>query len=308
MNDHKLPVIVNRGGGAASAAGDDLADQLKEAFESAGARADIRLVEGDAIPAAIREGAREGRVVVAGGDGTAASAAQALKGSGAALALLPLGTLNHLARDLGIPSDLKAAAALAATGTATPIDVGEVNGRRFVNNASIGLYPFLVDQRDAVQERRGWSKRLATLPAAWAALSRLPHHRLILETAAGRRKLDTPLLFVGNNRYAIEPGRIGTRASLTDGTLSVFAIAHRTRLALLWFAIRALFGFTDRKADFVAIGECRDLTVHSSTASIDIALDGEVLRLKMPLRFTLVEAALNIVAPAPASQGAEAQR
>ncbi len=242
MNDVALPVIVNRGGGAASAAGHDLADQLKVAFGNAGVNADIRLLDGDAIAAALREVALQGRVVIAGGGGTAACAAQALKESNAVLALMPLGTLNHLARDLGIPADMEAAAHLAATGGVVAIDVGEVNGRRFVNNASIGVYPFFVGRREGVHERLGWSKRLATIPAAWAALSRLPHHRLLIETPDGQRRLDTSLLFVGNNRYTLEPGEIGTRASLIDGTLSVFAVpapdTQGTRLVRHSHAVR----------------------------------------------------------------------
>jgi len=292
-----LTILVNAAGGKAMAAGDGLVGILERAFAASGHRADVRLLRGDAMAEAVAGAARAGRVIVAGGDGTMACAAQALGDGGAELALLPLGTLNHLARDLGIPDDLNAAASLAATGTAVAIDVGEVNGRRFVNNASIGLYPFMVRQRDGVRKRKHWPKWLATIPAAWAALARLPHHRLRIDLGTGERDLVTPMLFVGNNRYTLEGGEIGSRARLTDGLLSVYALAPHSRAALLWFALRTLFGRIDWKTDFIVLGECASLTVRSAGASIELALDGEVIRLESPLRFRIRAGALHVVAP-----------
>jgi diacylglycerol kinase family enzyme len=288
-------VIVNREGGAAAGAGDALRPQLEAAFAKAGADIDLKMVAGGEVFDAVRRA--KGRVVVAGGDGTMACAAQALKDVDLELAILPLGTLNHLARDLGIPGDIAAAAHLAAHGTASAVDAAHVNERRFVNNASIGLYPFMVRNRDDQRDRRGWPKWLATVPAAWAALARLPHHRLRIDMGEGMRDLVTPLLFVGNNPYGLDAGQVGTRQSLTDGRLSVFAVARRSRKGLIWFALRALAGKADRASDFVAIGDCEELTVHSSGESIEIALDGEVTRLDSPLRFRAEPAALRIVIP-----------
>ena len=299
MSDQIIPVLVNRAGGAAAAAGDALADSITAAFADAGATADVQLVAADKIAGAVRKAAATAkRLVVGGGDGTMGCVAQALaERPDIELALLPLGTLNHLARDLGIPSVLEEAAALAATGTTVPVDVAVVNGHRFVNNASVGLYPFMVRRRDDARQRTGLPKWLATLPAAWAALSRLPHHRLRIDMGEGAKPLITSLLFIGNNLYALETGSVGTRASLADGLLSIFAVAHRNRLGLVWFALRALFGRADRRADFVAIGESATLTVHSTGQSIEIALDGEVRRLKSPLKFEVDLGALKIVAP-----------
>jgi diacylglycerol kinase family enzyme len=290
-----LTVIVNREGGAAAAAGDALGAQLEAAFAKAGTAIDLQMVAGDDVFDAVR--AASGRVVVAGGDGTIACAVQALKGADRELAILPLGTFNHLARDLNIPGDMAAAADLAAHGAASAVDVAQVNGRRFVNNASIGLYPFMVRNRDDQRDRRGWPKWLATMPAAWAALARLPHHRLRIDMGEGMRELMTPLLFVGNNPYGLDAGKVGTRQSLTEGRLSVFAVAQRSRWGLVWFALRALVGKADRAADFVAIGDCEELIVHSGGSSIEIALDGEVSRLDSPLRFKAEPGALRVVIP-----------
>ncbi|MEO5492492.1 MAG: diacylglycerol kinase family protein [Sphingomonas sp.] len=291
----KLPVIVNQNGGTASKLGDKLVPTLGNAFAAAGVEADVKPLDGDALAKAIKTASKKGRVVVAGGDGTVSSAAQQLAGSDAELALLPLGTLNHLARDLGLPTDLEEAAKVAATGKATAIDVAQVNGHVFVNNASIGLYPTMVREREGLQDDKGWPKWLSALPAAFAALERLPHHRLRIDLGQGERSIVTPLLFVGNNTYSLEAGALGQRASLTDGKLSVYAVSHRSRLALLWFAARALVGRAHRDLDFITLGECETLKVWSTGDSIEIALDGEVRRLDSPLEFKIRPAALKVV-------------
>ena len=207
--------------------------------------------------------------------------------------------LRHLSRDLGIPADLEAAAQVAANGLITSIDVGTVNGQRFVNNASIGLYPVMVRQREALREARGWPKWFASIPASWSALSRLPHHRLRIDMGESKRPLVTPLLFVGNNMYSMELNAVGTRASLQDGQLSVFAVAHKSRLGLIWFALRGLVGQANKDEDFIALGECKELTVWSRGKSIELALDGEILRLATPLHFEIEAGALKILVPRP---------
>src|SRR6188508_2124413 len=136
--------------------------EVAAALSAFGVTAKIESVDGDAIgdraEAAVKGGAK--LVVVGGGDGSVSSAAQALAGSGAALGIMPLGTLNHLARDLGIPATLQESVQVIASGRTRSIDVAEVNGRTFVNNAAIGLYPLMVIDREAQQDRLGRSKRL----------------------------------------------------------------------------------------------------------------------------------------------------
>ena len=294
-----LPVLVNRKGGAAAKAGEDLERHLAGAFAKAGAETSVRLLDGPDTAEAVREAASAApRVVVGGGDGTASCAAAVLSGGAVEMGLLPLGTLNHLARDLGIPADLNEAAALAVQGSVTAIDLGDVNGHCFVNNASIGLYPSMVRRRDAYRRRKGWPKWLAAIPASWHAWSRFRRHRLTLDMGQGEGPLCTSLLFVGNNLYLIERGKIGVRESLSGGMLSVFALAAPGRLALLRFAFRAVTGRAHRNADFVAYGECETLTVRASAGKVDIALDGEVRMLEFPLRFEVRAGALRIVAPA----------
>lgn len=286
-----VPVLINASGGTARRLGHGCGHSVNEAFAAAGMAVEVRMLPGAAIAQVASALGGRDVIVVGGGDGTLGGAAAALAGK-AALGILPLGTRNHLARDLGIPADLAAAAKVIAAGHRRRIDLGRVNGRAFVNNASIGAYPQLVDERD---ERRG-PKWLATIPAAWAVLRRMRHHRLRLDLGKGGRPIATPLLFVGNNRYALEAGRLGERAALDDGLLSVVAVAAQRRRELPGFVWRTLRGRGDAR-DFAAVGETSELTVAGHGRAIAIALDGEVARLALPLRFTLEARALEVLAP-----------
>jgi len=298
--DRPIPVIVNRAGGTAAALGVALVDRIAAAFADAGLTADVRAIDGRDIADTVRTLADAPVVVVGGGDGTIGSAAQArVQSGGGALGILALGTRNHLALELGIPADLTAAAAVVAAGLTRCIDLATVNDIVFVNNASVGLYPLLVRWRDVERGRRGLPKWLATVPAAWATLRRLPHHRLRLASGAGVRQVVTPLLFVGNNRYILDRGRLGQREALDDGLLSVFAVGVHSRVGMIWLAVRTLLGFSDRARDFAALGETAAFTVVSRSSHIDIALDGEVRRMPTPLRFAVQPRALTLFVPEP---------
>ncbi len=288
-----IPVLVNAGGGTARAMGGRCAGEVEAAFAAAGVQVDVRMVPGEEIAHAAAGLADRGLVVVGGGDGTLGSAAGELAKGGAALGILPLGTRNHLARELGVPLDLAAATQLIARRPIRRIDLARVNGHAFVNNASVGAYPHLVEERD----RRDAPKWLATLPATFMVLKRLRHHRLRLKMAGQEQPVATPLLFVGNNRYSLDAGRLGEREGLDDGVLSVFAVAARRRRQLIGFALRIVLGRADLERDFAAIGDTAELTVATHARSVAIALDGEVMRLATPLRFTVEPGALAVVAP-----------
>ena len=154
-----------------------------------------------------------------GGDGTINAVAGALAGRDTALGVLPIGTLNHFARDVGIPLNLEAAVRILFTGQVKKVDVGEVNGRVFVNNSGIGLYPRIVRVREEAQ-RRGHVKWVAFLLAVGSVMRRYSLVSVRLrseETHAAAR--GTPFVFVGNNRYEIAGLEIGTRSSLNSGRL-----------------------------------------------------------------------------------------
>ena len=292
-----VPVLINAAGGTAAAKGDGLGAEVRAAFDQAGLEIHLHLIDSSDIRAAAEKHANLPLVVVGGGDGTLGSAAAGLMKGKAALGILPLGTRNHLARELNVPLDLPGAATLIAARPTRRIDIGQVNGHLFLNNASIGLYPEMVRLRDERQMQHGLPKWLAAIPASWAALRRLRHHRLRLHGPDGEQEVITPMLFVGNNHYALAAGQIGTRDALDDGLLSVFAVAARRRRALLGFALRTLTGRADPQEDFAALGDVHALAVSGRSRQIDIALDGEVRALRIPLEFSIQPGALTVVAP-----------
>ena len=288
-----IAVIVNASGGRASREGAALTDKLVAAFAAQGVKVDPKLVEGSGLVDAITSASAADVVAIGGGDGTQGSAAALLAKSGQTMAVLPLGTLNHLALDLAIPDELDAAAQIAAAGAERSIDLGEAGDQVFVNNASVGLYTRLVRNRDA----SSLPKWLATIPAAWTVLRGLKLRRLDIEMNGTRRLIETPLLFIGNNPYNLTGERIGKREALDTGILGLNAVRHKNAAALVGFALRALFGKADPARDFVDIEDCSEFVLHGS-GSIDVAHDGEVKRMQLPLRFRSLPRALKVKVPA----------
>jgi diacylglycerol kinase family enzyme len=288
--DRALPVIVNTAGGTASALGGKLEATMREAFK--GIAIDLHLVAGDALDRAIDKARGAPVVAIGGGDGTQGAAAAKLAGTGTAQLVLPLGTRNHLARQLGVPVELADAAKIAAAGRTTAIDLAKGASRVFVNNASIGIYTRLVRERD----KRWGPKWLGTVPAAWTVLRTLRAKPLQLVIDGQRQRVVTPMLFVGNNRYSLEAGKVGQRESMSDGVLSLFAVARQGPVALLGFALRALAGRADPERDFCTLAEARELVVEGR-GTIEVAFDGEVERMALPLTFAIMPGALKVRVP-----------
>ena len=229
-------LVLNPGSGSAA----DVGELAREARSRLGAVRSIELASAD-LPGAVDEAVAEGRVVVAaGGDGTVNAVAQLVVGKGT-LGVLPAGTLNHFARDLGVDDTAAAFDALAAGRTRT-IDVGRLNGRRFfLNNVGIGLYPEMVYRRDRVGQRAGkW------LAAAGAAVRLLRESRPVAGTIIADddpRILFAWMVFVGNNRFGTAPGRIGQRERIDEGILDVglFLAGPRgaRRSSVAWRVLRS---------------------------------------------------------------------
>jgi diacylglycerol kinase family enzyme len=290
-------VLLNRGGGAATAE-DDIAAKVAAALAGAGVDAEIELVGGDDTEARARAIAERGDplLIVGGGDGTVSAAAGALADTGTRLAILPLGTLNHFARDLGIPTGLDEAAALIASGTERRVDIAEMNGRTFVNNSAIGAYPLMVADRDLQRRRLGRSKRMAMAVAAIRTLVRFRHQRLTLTVNDLAERIDTPLLFVGNNDYRIEMPGAGRRERLDGGRLCVLVMRSKSRAGFLAATVRALAGRT-RPDDMERVDDVQRLRVGSGRSWLTVSLDGEVESVKPPLDYRIRKAALRVIAP-----------
>jgi diacylglycerol kinase family enzyme len=293
-----VPVLLNRGGGAL-AADPALADRVAEALKGAGIDAGIELLSGGDCAVRARAVAERGDplLIVGGGDGTISAAASAIAGTETKLAILPLGTLNHFARDLAIPADLDEAAKLIACGKERRVDVGEMGERIFINNSAIGLYPLMVVDRDLQQKRLGRSKRLAMVVASLRMLVRFNHHRLTLTINDERSgRVDTPLLFVGNNDYRIDFGAPGERESLDDGQLCVLVMRKKTRRGFLAASVRAFIG-RSRGDDMVRLDGVETLRVSSHRSQLTASLDGEVVRAETPLDYRIRKKALRVIAP-----------
>ena len=292
-----VPVLLNKGGGAI-AADAGIADKVEAALRESGVDAEIELIEGGDCEVRSKAIAERGDalLIVGGGDGTISAAASALVGTKTKLGILPLGTLNHFSRDLGIPADIGEAAKLIAAGSEKRVDVAEMNGRIFINNSAIGLYPLMVVDRDLQRKRFGRSKRLAMLVASLRTLARFNHQRLTLTVNDEKARIDTPLLFVGNNDYRLDIGAPGQRESLDDGELCVLVMRKKTRTGLIGASIRALFDRT-RRDDMVRIDSVERLRVGSHRGQLAVSLDGEVVRSAPPLDYRIRKQAMTVIAP-----------
>jgi len=293
----RVSVLINRGGGAA-AADSEIGEKVAAALVAAGVQGDVELVDGGECEVRCRAVAERGDplLIVGGGDGTIAAAASALVDTNTLLGILPLGTLNHFARDLGIPTALDDAAKLIAAKTERRVDVAEMNDRIFINNSAIGLYPLMVVDRDLQRRRLGRSKRLAMIVASLRTLVRFNHQRLTLTVNDQKAQIDTPLLFVGNNDYRIDLGAPGQRESLEDGQLCVLVMRKKTRSGLIAASVRALLN-RSRPDDMVRLDGVERLRVSSLRSQLAVSLDGEVARVAPPLDYRIRKKALRVVAP-----------
>jgi YegS/Rv2252/BmrU family lipid kinase len=293
----RVPVVMN---GAAGCGHDEKTyDEIRRLFASHGIDADIRTaLDGSGLQAHTREALATSPdiIVAAGGDGTVSTVASILRGTQTALGILPMGTLNHFARDLGVPLDLEPAVKTIAEGQPAPVDVGEVNGRAFLNNASLGIYPDIVRDRMKRQQRLGHGKYWAMLWATLKVLRRSPFMRLGLEVDGQSLHCRSPFVFVGNNDYVMEGFHIGKRASVRDGRLSVYTTRRTGRWPLLALAMRALLGRLKQADDFSSARAQRVL-VESRRRRLLVATDGEVTALETPLEFRVRPGQLRVLLP-----------
>jgi YegS/Rv2252/BmrU family lipid kinase len=295
-----VALIVNAGSGSGRAGPRPDARALHAAIEQAGVGADLYpLAEGDSLDALLDRALESSprALVAAGGDGTVNAVAERALRHDLPLGILPLGTLNHFARDLGIPEDLAAATRVIAAGNERRVDVATANDRLFLNNASIGLYATMVVDRDRQQRRLGRGKWSALLRATVAALRDPDAFEVVVELDGREFRRRTPFLFVGNNDYQVQGVDAGRRARLDDGLLSLYVLHPRTAAGLLWLALRTLLRGTSGARDLDVLAAPR-LEVQASGARLQVARDGEVGGLATPVRFAVRPRALRVFAPA----------
>jgi len=313
--DAAFHIVLNAGSGH-----EDTAFQretIEGVMRAAGRRFELNVVD---PPEALAELAQQavdkarasgGIVVAAGGDGTINTIARMAVAAACPFGVLPQGTFNYFGRTHGVPEDLAESARALLDSRVLPVQVGLVNGHVFLVNASIGLYPRLLEERERDKAAFGRSRLVAFLSALKTVFGRFRHLRIALEIDGHERHLNTPTLFVGNNRLQLEQvGVAPLSEAIADGQLAALAPHAVGTLGMLGLLVRGAAGRLG-DADNVAAFGFRQMTVRYRgwyrRRRIKVATDGEVRRLDMPLHFSVLEGCLFLLVPSGREgKGAEA--
>lgn len=294
----RIDVILNSGAGTLDKQA--LAESITRTLTERGADPRVYVVHGAELRATAEASATGDAAVVAagGGDGTILTVARHLVGTGKALGVLPLGTFNYFARNLQVPLDLEPALQMLADGQCRQVDVGEVNGSLFLNNASIGLYPTVLAERERTY-RRFWRSQFIAYVSVATVLLRSPSFLNLTLTADGQlMSRRTPLLFVGTNAHQMESFAIAGRECLDSGRLTFHVTRPMGAWALMRLALRALVRGLHGAHEFETLC-AQDILVGMRRPRVRVAMDGELHLMDTPLRITLRRAALRVVGPAP---------
>jgi diacylglycerol kinase family enzyme len=282
--------------------GGTLRDVLAASFAKHGIAATLEFLPGSELKSAAERARQQvvhgklDAIVVGGGDGSVRTVASVLAGSDIPLGVLPLGTLNHFARDLGISFVAEEAVAVIAAGADRAVDVGEINNTIFINNSSIGLYPYLVLGRERRRRRKRLSKWTAMILAIPGVLRNLPVFRLNILVGGTVEPCRSPCVFIGNNEYRISAPGLGTRDSLDRGELCLYVARTQGRLAMFWLACRSVFGLVRQQRDLrIFRGATADIS--SRRRRLLVAFDGEVETMQSPLHYKIRPGALRVFAP-----------
>lgn len=292
-----IEVIINAAGGSFVEGVTEQA--LEDAFAAAGLDANVNYARSGEQIGEFAEAAcsSDAEIIVAGGgDGTISSVAALVANTDKKFGVLPLGTLNNFSKDLNIPQDINEAIAVIAGGHTTRIDLAELNGRVFINNSSIGLYPNIVRNRVQQQQRLGYGKWRA---AFWATIrmfrvSPFLKIGLVVDGKFFIRKV--PFLFVGNNRYEMDIYNIGRRPSLSEGKLSIYFLHRGGRLGVLRMLFRTLTGRIKQWRDFEEV-LTDSITIQTRRRYMNVAFDGEISAMATPLKYSIIPNALTVIVP-----------
>jgi diacylglycerol kinase family enzyme len=304
--DAPLFILLNAGSGAAET--DERRAAIEDVLQAAGRRFHLELIDDsegiDEQARALAARARDegGILVAAGGDGTINAVARQAVEHGCPFGALPQGTFNYFGRTHGIPQHLTDAVHALLRASIRPVQIGTVNGRIFLVNASIGLYPKLLEEREHDKKQYGRSRFVAALSALKTLV--LPHRRLRLSLEAEGKALHlrTSTLFVGNNRLQMEQvGLTGVTPDVADGELAALAPKPVGKVRMFLLMLRGALGRLADTDDLVAFG-FRRMTVRTplyGRRRLKAAVDGEVLHLTAPLRFEALEGKLLLLVPGP---------
>ena len=283
-----------------SSSGNDECEAVKalidERLTARGTEARVVLARtGAEMEWAARKGIAAGAdaVVAGGGDGTISTVAGVLADSGMPLGVLPLGTLNHFAKDLGIPLKPADALDVILAGTATPVDVGEVNGKLFLNNSSLGLYARIVRLRERY-EARGLAKWGVAAWAMFKVMEQNPVFTVRIGANGETSSYRSSLVMVGNNSYRMKGLDAGARDSLRGGALAVYVVESQGKVALARLVWQIITGHA-REAEELEVYHATDVTIETEGSSGPVTRDGEVEQMEMPLKYRIRAGAIQVL-------------
>ena len=292
-----VEVIVNAGSG--SVLGGETAQSLRERFIAFGIKANVHLAESGLEMVRLARHAAETDtelIVAGGGDGTISTVAVESAASGKTLGILPLGTLNNFSKDLGIPQDLNGAVRVIAQGVVRQVDLAEANGRVFINNSSIGLYPKMVVRREQQQQKLGRGKWAAAFWASVRLFRISPFLKVDIELDGRTFQRKTPFVFVGNNEYEMDLYNIGRRSSLEEGKLSLYFLHRQGRWGLVVLFWKTITGRLKQWKEFEAVAT-EHLTIRTKRRRLRVAFDGETTLMRPPLEYRVRPKALKVIVP-----------
>ncbi|QJE02164.1 diacylglycerol kinase [Massilia forsythiae] len=313
--DAPFYVVLNAGSGRAET--ELRCSTIRDVLEAAGRACELEVVhDANELGAAARRmaerAARDGAVLVAaGGDGTLNTVAHEAVRSDCVFGVLPQGTFNYFGRTHSIPEDLGEAVRALLRARVRPVQIGMVNERIFLVNASVGLYPKLLEEREHDKRQYGRSRVVALFSALKTALGSHRNLRITLELDGSTRRLRTPTLFVGNNRLQMEQvGMAPLEQALGEGRLAAIAPKPVGKLRMLGLLLRGALGRLGEAEDVVSF-DFKNMTVRAPLLSprrrMKVAADGEVCKMALPLRFRAIEGRLALLVPED-GQGAAQER
>lgn len=306
----RISLIINRHAGQQVVQGEPLARQLFDYFTEQGCEVTLYQPEDDgsfdqAIVQALQQQAeRAGVLVAAGGDGTLNSIAHRLRQAQqqtpalaeVSLGIIPLGTFNYVARALQIPLDPLQAAAVIVQGQPQSIHVGCVNQYIYLNNASIGLYPHLIQQRERDNRRFGRQRWVAALSGLTVLLRQ--HHRLKLRMLVDGQSeaLLTPMVFFGNNQLQLSDFKLKIADCAAQGRLAAVAMQPVSRLQMFGLIASLQLGRFEQEPA-VQCYCAEQIRIDAGGSQMKLAIDGEIVTVKPPLQFHVAQNALNVMVP-----------
>ena len=304
-----IHVVINAGSGADDK--DSVRPVLERAFAARGNPVRFHLIEDSSgieeTVAAARQACLDapGVLVAAGGDGTVNAAAAAIADSEIPFAVVPMGTFNYFARDLGMPLDPEAAAAAILDGEISPCHLARVNDRPFLVNASIGLYVKLMEVRERHESRLGRNRVVAVVSGLVTALGGFYGMTLDLAVEGKMQTLRAPLVFLGKNYLQLRNLDFDIAEGVARGQIGVIVLRDARPRAILGMAWMALLGRLQDALPLRAF--CVDrLEIRTRRRSVAAVVDGEIMRLTSPLTVEVRRNALQVVHPQAASRDAEA--